>query len=302
MHGEYDKSGKMKRSKKIIKIKTRDVGSLNNDENYEDKDNDDNKVVGEKPVENYYDEIYDDDDYYDDSTESDSFSFSLRPKNVSKQNISLKLKQNILDEGNLRNLSYLNSTQNDWIDLIITQAATKSKVDDNNQKTTETENIVPKSFLYNFFVTKTKRIMETSLFRPIDSQSLKYLLWLAVVSIAFVYNVIGISLRYSFDIDFEEDLDNNSYLTMNRVVFNETSNETYLIEESIITEVHDFYRNKYWKIADYVADIIYLIDILLIKTRLRFVKEGLWVSDLKSTFLHYYKSPNFFVRLKKILI
>ena len=288
MHDEYNQIEKKKRAKQIINKKGKNRSLL---------DNDGAKVVGEQLEENYYDEIYDDEEDDDYSSESDTFSFTLRPKNTYKNNNGLKQKQNITNEVNLRNLSYLNSTQNDWIDLIITQAAIKPKVDDNKNKTTETdtENSKPKSLLQKFLESKKKRIMETSLFRPIDSQNSKYLLWLAVVSLAYVYNVIGISLRYSFDIDFEEDLDNSSYLTMSRVVFNETSNETYFIEDSIISEVHKFYRNKYWMIADYVADVIYLIDIFVIKTRLRFVKDGLWVSDLKSTFLHYYKSPNFFV-------
>ncbi|VBB30853.1 unnamed protein product [Acanthocheilonema viteae] len=49
----------------------------------------------------------------------------------------------------------------------------------------------------------------------------------------------------------------------------------------------------YWLIADYIADAIYLIDMLLIKPRLRFMRGGLPVKDIKETAKRYVRSINF---------
>ena len=43
-----------------------------------------------------------------------------------------------------------------------------------------------------------------------------------------------------------------------------------------------------WLILDYVADGIYLLDTLLVRPRLRFVSQGIWVEDVpecKRTYL-----------------
>jgi hypothetical protein len=58
----------------------------------------------------------------------------------------------------------------------------------------------------------------------------------------------------------------------------------------------------YWFLFDYASDLIYLIDIFLIQTRIKFIKEGLWVNDLKSTALNYFQGTKFKVSISNILI
>lgn len=44
------------------------------------------------------------------------------------------------------------------------------------------------------------------------------------------------------------------------------------------------YQNKFnvyqWMIVDYVADTIYIFDILVVRPRLRFIREGIWVNEV----------------------
>uniref|UniRef100_A0A915PRF5 Cyclic nucleotide-binding domain-containing protein n=1 Tax=Setaria digitata TaxID=48799 RepID=A0A915PRF5_9BILA len=84
----------------------------------------------------------------------------------------------------------------------------------------------------------------------------EYLIWLTIVVIAFLYNAFGIPLRSSYPYQTESNL-------------------------------------VYWLIADYVADAIYLIDILLIKPRLRFMRGGIPVKDVKETAKRYLYSTDF---------
>ncbi|VDM93422.1 unnamed protein product, partial [Onchocerca ochengi] len=66
----------------------------------------------------------------------------------------------------------------------------------------------------------------------------EYLIWLTIVVIAFLYNAFSIPLRSSYP-----------YQTKSNLI--------------------------YWLIADYIADTIYLIDMLLFKPRLRFMRGGI---------------------------
>ena len=66
-------------------------------------------------------------------------------------------------------------------------------------------------------------------------------MWLFFVVVAFLYNVYGIPLRNTFP-----------YQTPDNLV--------------------------YWLLADYLSDAIYLVDMLLVKPRLIFMK-GSWLSD-----------------------
>jgi hypothetical protein len=100
-----------------------------------------------------------------------------------------------------------------------------------------------------------------SFISPIKQQNLSYLLWLSILSTFYLYNLVSISLRFSFDLKL-----------------NSTS-----------------MGNLYWSTADYIADLVYLIDIFAIKTRIKFIKDGLWVSDYKSMALNHVKSLNFLV-------
>lgn len=72
---------------------------------------------------------------------------------------------------------------------------------------------------------------------------LTYVVWLSVMAIAFVYNAWCIPLRISFPYQDES----NIYV---------------------------------WLTLDYIMDFVYLIDTLLIRPRLRFVSQGIWVEDV----------------------
>ena len=91
---------------------------------------------------------------------------------------------------------------------------------------------------------------------PIKEQSLIYLTWLAVLTIFYLYNLVTITLRFAFGYD-------GNYI--------------------------------FWSLIDYLADVIYLIDIFMVKIRLKFIKNGLWVTDYKSMAFNYFKSFNFLV-------
>ena len=104
-----------------------------------------------------------------------------------------------------------------------------------------------------------------SFISPIKQQNLSYLLWLSVLSTFYLYNLVSITLRFSFDLKFSSE-----------------NNSTSM-------------GNMYWSTADYIADFVYLIDIFAIKTRIKFIKNGLWVSDYKSMALNHVKSLNFLV-------
>lgn len=64
-----------------------------------------------------------------------------------------------------------------------------------------------------------------------------------MVTSAFMYNFWGIPLRISFPYQDDENV-------------------------------------YHWLIVDYLADAIYLIDTLLVRPRLRFVREGSWIEDV----------------------
>ncbi|XP_042878968.1 cyclic nucleotide-gated cation channel beta-3-like [Penaeus japonicus] len=84
-----------------------------------------------------------------------------------------------------------------------------------------------------------------------------YIWWLLIVSIAYVYNAWVIPLRF---------------------VFSEYQNEYNLV---------------YWMIADYTADLIYVLDIVLFQSRIKYLDNGFWVSSNKLMRTHYIKSIKF---------
>lgn len=88
-----------------------------------------------------------------------------------------------------------------------------------------------------------------------------------IVVIAFLYNAFGIPLRSSYP---------------------------YQTESNLI----------YWLIADYIADAIYFIDMLLVKPRIRFMRGGLpVVSNLFNKYFEWRKmftNNLFFIILKLI--
>ncbi|VDO58130.1 unnamed protein product [Onchocerca flexuosa] len=92
----------------------------------------------------------------------------------------------------------------------------------------------------------------------------EYLIWLTVVVIAFLYNAFGIPLRSSYP-----------YQTKSNLI--------------------------YWLIADYIADTIYLIDMLVFKPRLRFMRGGIPVKDMRETAKRYLHSNIFKLDLLSLM-
>uniref|UniRef100_A0A914D369 Cyclic nucleotide-binding domain-containing protein n=1 Tax=Acrobeloides nanus TaxID=290746 RepID=A0A914D369_9BILA len=99
---------------------------------------------------------------------------------------------------------------------------------------------------------------------PIDPFGRRYSMWLFFVVVAFLYNVYGIPLRNSFP-----------YQTPDNLV--------------------------YWLIADYTSDAIYLVDMLLVKPRLIFMKGGVTVKEPQEMFKHYVMSGGFKLDLISLL-
>ena len=66
-----------------------------------------------------------------------------------------------------------------------------------------------------------------------------YLLWLAVVTLAYIYNCVSIILRAAFKLYYTKQ---NQHI---------------------------------WFALDYTCDLIYLLDLILVKPRVQFIKSGL---------------------------
>ena len=194
----------------------------------------------------------------------------------------------------IRNVSYLKSTEHESIDTLLLKFPTQSipvppplpptippPPASDKKSTVEDANISKKSWMTIF-----------DLIKPINSNGNIYLIWLALVSLSYIYNIFGITTRltFNFDDDYHEVDEYNdqifSSLTLNKT---KESNRTILMSGYMRDE------NFYWFLLDYLTDFIYLIDTFFIQTRLKFLNDGLWISDLKSTALKYFKSPKFTV-------
>ncbi len=94
-------------------------------------------------------------------------------------------------------------------------------------------------------------------------------------------------MRYTFEYEneFQAQLFINNLTSSNFT--NSSFNEAYL----------DLFLRKNYQllIIDYVSDLVYLLDIFLIQTRMKYLNEGIWTSDFKLTFLNYIKSYKFLV-------
>ena len=177
---------------------------------------------------------------------------------------------------NIRNISYLKSTENESIDTLILKLAppvveTKKPDDSKPEIVTEKKNWLKE--IYN----------SVNLIKAIDSNSTFYLSWLALVSLAYIYNIFGITSRLTFDFD-----NDSVYDDLNSSDLNETNQTNFDYYYKYLNN-----REFYWFLLDYLSDFIYLLDIFFIQTRLRFLNDGVWVSDLKSTALNYFKSSKF---------
>lgn len=90
----------------------------------------------------------------------------------------------------------------------------------------------------------------------LDPQGKFYISWLFIVTLSFIYNAFVIPLRTSFPFQTAEN-----------------------------------YQS--WFIADVVADIIYLIDLLFIKHRTMYLYEGFWIRDPQLTRKNYMRKLQF---------
>ena len=83
-----------------------------------------------------------------------------------------------------------------------------------------------------------------------------YIVWLCVVTSAFIYNLWGVPLRWAFHYQNED----NVYV---------------------------------WLTFDYICDAIYLLDTILVRPRLRFVRDGIWVQDVNECHKNYIRTFGF---------
>ncbi|ELU02916.1 hypothetical protein CAPTEDRAFT_99982 [Capitella teleta] len=90
----------------------------------------------------------------------------------------------------------------------------------------------------------------------IDPSSNFYVCWLFLVAVSFLYNASVIPLRVSFVTAEEDNL-------------------------------------MYWWAFDYLCDLIYIIDIVLMRVRIRFINNGLVERDRKETRKNYMISQGF---------
>jgi hypothetical protein len=230
----------------------------------------------------------------------------------------------------LRNYSYLQSKENDCIEsllLKIQEPQVAEKVEESQvveivelKCSEKVQNNLRKIVSYFSFENLSK------IFKPIDFQSNNYLLWLAMVSFFYVYNIFSITIRYSFEYDKIDEsknesesfnitenfvFNNISHLFVSNISNNHTSNNSVNFSDKTVARISiiDYLKyilmtyfiegKLYWFLFDYTSDLIYLIDIFLIQTRIKFIKEGLWVNDLKSTALNYFQGSKFKVSNKK---
>ncbi|XP_064623233.1 cyclic nucleotide-gated cation channel beta-3-like isoform X2 [Lineus longissimus] len=96
----------------------------------------------------------------------------------------------------------------------------------------------------------------------IDPQSKFYIVWLFIVTLAFMYNAWVVPLRWAFK---------------------------HLVQTS--ENLH------YWWACDYLADFIYIVDILFFESRLIFISNGVFEKDPKLMRKNYFKKLVFKIDL-----
>lgn len=94
------------------------------------------------------------------------------------------------------------------------------------------------------------------IYHPFEPQSSLYITWLFIVSLAFMYNACAIPLRAAFDFQTPENI-------------------------------------HWWFLGDYFCDLLYLVDIFLFKTSVKFVSNGVWVENRKEIIGRYFHSWRF---------
>ncbi|CAF0757793.1 unnamed protein product [Rotaria sp. Silwood1] len=94
--------------------------------------------------------------------------------------------------------------------------------------------------------------------KPVDTDSNAHLIWLTLVAMAYLYNFISIPLRIAFPI--WKNGERNIWL---------------------------------WMLIDYLCDVLYLIDIFFVQTRIKYLENGLWTTAFRLTAMKYFHSLRF---------
>lgn len=95
--------------------------------------------------------------------------------------------------------------------------------------------------------------------KAIDPNGKAYVMWMSLAALAVLYNAWVIPLRSTFPYQNER----------NRAI---------------------------WMTADYICDLVYVMDVFLIQPRIMYLSEGFWISDMNLTRQNYYKKKHFKVR------
>lgn len=95
--------------------------------------------------------------------------------------------------------------------------------------------------------------------KVIDPQGRAYVIWMSLTTLAVLYNASVIPLRSTFP-------------------YQDASNRAA------------------WMFFDYLADVIYLVDLLLIQPRIMFLSEGFWMKDINFTKQNYFENIKFKVK------
>lgn len=95
--------------------------------------------------------------------------------------------------------------------------------------------------------------------KEIDPQGKLYVIWMCIAAMAVLYNVFFIPLRSTFP-----------YQTPN--------------------------NRAAWMFFDYSADLIYILDMVLIQPRIMFLSDGFFVKDINFTKQNYLRNAHFKVR------
>ncbi|XP_066251171.1 cyclic nucleotide-gated channel beta-3 isoform X3 [Euwallacea similis] len=90
----------------------------------------------------------------------------------------------------------------------------------------------------------------------IDPNGRTYIFWMCVVTLVVLYNAWVIPLRSTFPYQSE-------------------------------------HNRAYWMAIDYISDLIYVIDMLLIQPRVKYLHEGFWVTEKTLLIQNYIKNKHF---------
>lgn len=141
------------------------------------------------------------------------------------------------------------------------ESTLESKIESKKKKKKSTTEILPPSskFLFtidNFNPKPSPLLLGNNQKNVIDPQGKTYVVWMCIATTAVLYNAWMIPLRSAFPYQTPE----------NRI---------------------------YWMFFDYLMDLIYLLDILLIQPRIMFLYQGFWIRDIYLTRQNYFRKGIF---------